>query len=78
MLQFEFSDGTISPPDSATKWEKANFFHWPDDIDKMRWDKTVCKASPVAKMTFFNDGFLWKFSLDDKDDSPLQIGSGLV
>lgn len=78
MLQFEFSDGTIVPPSKATKYEASHFFFWPDDIEKIRWDKSIYNASPIAKMTFFNDGFLWKFSLDDKDDSPLMCGSGLV
>lgn len=71
VLSFEFSDGSRSPPAKASKHNCTNYFLWPRKIIKYSEDGQEKELNPIRKMTFLSDALLWKFSLDDKDDSPL-------
>jgi len=71
VLSFEFKDGTRSPPAKASKHHATNYFLWPNRIIKQDPDGKKRELNPIRKFSFLSDALLWKFTLDDKDDSPL-------
>lgn len=63
-----------SPGENTSSKTAKNYFLFPGYL--IRIDPSTgeeIKTNPIAKISFFSDTFLWRFSLEDKDGSPLLV-----